>query len=113
MLGQTVVLFGLGSYCCPSGWCGRRPWAAARSSRPAAAGGPPCPAAGSPSRSWPRTRLSRPGRSLPLLRPPCALPPRALPGAECSRESAPGPAAAAVAFRYSGILPKLNDGNVH
>lgn len=32
-----------------------------------------------------------PSRSLPLLR---ALPPGALPGAECSRETAPGPAAA-------------------
>lgn len=35
---------------------------------------------------------SRSGRSLPLLR---ALPPGALPGAECSRETAPGLAAAA------------------
>lgn len=35
-----------------------------------------------------------PSRSLPLLR---ALPPGALPGAECSRETAPGPAAAAAA----------------
>lgn len=39
---------------------------------------------------------SRPGRSLPLLR---ALPPGALPGAECSRESAPGPPAAGTAGR--------------
>lgn len=50
-----------------SGWCGKKPWAAARSSRPTAAGAPPCPATSSPSRSWPR---SWPGRSLPS--PPCA-----------------------------------------
>lgn len=50
-----------------SGWCGKKPWAAARSSRPTAAGAPPCPATSSPSRSWPR---SWPGRSRPS--PPCA-----------------------------------------
>lgn len=41
-----------------SGWCGRRPAAASRSSPRAAGSAPRGPAAGWPSRSWPRTGLA-------------------------------------------------------